>query len=182
MKTVSRSCVLFIQQVTSHHVSISPAPGKYNFKFDTDIAERGAICFSCGIHSVHSEGPMAVPGCHSLVGRFPPMGDCWILFLIHLTQSMLGKHKYVCIMASYEVSQFCMSSIKRKCINKMGSTVRCQGKENKGVTCWTFHLFGGDFTEIWVEGRDSLTTAPQNWKIKHCFAGGQFSLSASIYR
>lgn len=94
----------------------------------------------------------------------------------------LRNHKCLCIMASYEVSHFCMSRIKRKCINEMGSMVRCQGKENKRVWSRMLHLFVGDFTEIQIEGRDFLTITPQNQKIKNCFAGGHFFLSAFIYR
>lgn len=85
-------------------------------------------------------------------------------------------------MASYEVRHFCMSRIKRKCINKMGSIVRCQGKENKRLWSRMLNLFVGDFTEIRIEGSDFFTITPQNQKIKNCFAGGHFFLSAFIYR
>lgn len=64
----------------------------------------------------------------------------------------------------------------------MGSIVRCQGKENKGLWSRMLNFFVGDFTEIQIEGSDFFTTTPQNQKIKNCFAGGHFFLPAFIYR
>lgn len=96
-----------------------------------------------------------------LLRSFFPLGDHWILFLTYHTLSALRKCKRLCMLAAYEVTHFCMSRIKRKCINKMGSMVRCQSKENKRSR--TLHFFVGDFTEIQIEGRDFFTI-PQNLK------------------
>ena len=40
----------------------------------------------------------------------------------------------------------------------------------------------GDFIKIQIEGRHFFTITPQDQKIKNCFAGGHFFLSAFIYR
>lgn len=163
-----------------HHVSISSAPGKDNFNLTLSSQREEQYILAVVSSWWALWGDCGCPSLPQPDWEIPTCGRRLVLFLIHLTLSMLRKHQYFCIMALYEASHFCMSSIKRKRIKRMGSMVRCQGKENKGVTWRTLHLFGGDFTEMQIEGRDSLTAAPQNSKIKYCFAGGQFSLSASI--